>query len=287
MKSQLQLCQTKNLLGRIIIAKEGINGTISGTVAATKAYIKATEKDLGKIEWKKSPGPKDAFPKISIKVRDEIVTLGIKNKGKDVDLKNKADYIEPKDLLNLYEQKQEFYIIDARNTYEAQVGKFKDAIIPPIKNFRDFPEFTKKIKHLKNKPVITYCTGGIRCEKASAFLKEQGFKNVRQLHGGIHRYGELAGGKNFEGEMFVFDKRLTTPVNTVNPTHIAKCKHCKQETSKYSDCIYKHCDQLFICCEPCKDKYFSACSKKCLKLVQKTGLTSTKQHGTQYLGCSL
>jgi UPF0176 protein len=154
-------------------------------------------------------------------------------------------------------------IIDARNIYEAEVGKFKNAVIPPIENFRDFPEFVKSLQKFKEKDVVTYCTGGVRCEKASAYLREQGFKNVRQLHGGIHEYGEQAGGKYFEGEMFVFDKRLHVPVNTENPTIISKCMYCAQPITRYVDCAEKSCPKLFICCAECQSLHSGACSAEC------------------------
>jgi UPF0176 protein len=191
------------------------------------------------------------------------VTLGEKKAGKDVSLENKAHYIEPEELLELYEKNEDFVILDARNLYEAEIGKFKNALIPPIDNFREFPKFAENLEEYKDKNVVTYCTGGIRCEKASAYLREQGFAKVRQLHGGIHEYGVKAGGKYFEGEMFVFDKRLHVPVNSVNPTTISQCKHCSSAVTKLVDCAIESCPELFVCCEKCQEKYQSTCSNTC------------------------
>ncbi len=264
-KQQFDLCERLELKGRIIVSDEGINGTLAGETAKVDEYIQATEKIAAfkNMEWKISYADSQVFPKLSVKVRDEIVTLGVKKSGRDVAIKNKAYYIEPHELLELYEKNEDFLILDARNVYEAQVGKFKDAIVPPIDNFREFPQFAEKIADYKDKEIVTYCTGGIRCEKASAYLREKGFKKVRQLHGGIHEYGEKAGGKYFEGELFVFDQRLHVPINHINPSIISECTYCHTKVSRYIDCGEAACGVLFICCESCQAKHKSACSSEC------------------------
>jgi UPF0176 protein len=267
--AQKDLCQKLNLKGRIIVSTEGINGTIGGEEKNIDQYISETSQipALADIEWKISWADEQVFPKLKVVVRDEIVTLGVKKQGSDVSLENKADYIEPAELLELYENDQQFVIIDARNEYESSIGKFKNSISPTLENFRDFPEFVSDLEEHKHKPVITYCTGGVRCEKASAYLREQGFTNVRQLHGGIHEYGQQVGGKHFEGEMFVFDKRLHVPVNTIDPTTISSCKHCQTKITRYVDCAAPTCDSLFVCCAQCETKHASTCSIKCEQLV--------------------
>lgn len=267
--AQKELCQSLNLKGRILVADEGINGTIAGTPENIDEYIVLTSQDprFAKIEWKVSWADEQVFPKLRVVVRDEIVTLGIKKSGSDVSLKNKANYIEPEELQALYDTNEDFIILDARNSYEAEIGKFKNSIVPPIDNFRDFPAFAKKIAKYKNKDVVTYCTGGVRCEKASAYLREQGFKKVRQLHGGVHVYAEKTGGKHFEGELFVFDKRLHVPINTVNPSVVARCLHCNQKISRYIDCAVKSCYSLFICCRSCEQSHQACCSKECQQKI--------------------
>lgn len=267
MDEQREFCEARNIKGRILISVEGINGTVVGDSEAIEEYIKFTESNpqIGPMEWKISESEHEIFPKLRVVVRDEIVTLGLKKDEKDVSLENKADYIEPEELLEMYEKEEEFYIVDARNEYEARIGKFKDAIYFDIDNFRDFPERVKEIENLKNKPVVTYCTGGVRCEKASALLKERGFKNVRQLHGGIQRYGDVVGGKNFEGTMYVFDRRVHVPVNTVNPTIISTCYHCEVKIARYLNCCNAKCNKQIICCESCEDKMNGGCSLECSK----------------------
>lgn len=254
---QRQLCEKFDLKGRIIIAGEGINGTVAGLTKNVNAYTKATASrpEFADLDWKVSWTTSQVFPKLKIVLRDELVTSNTQ-----VLLQHKADYIQPKELAKLYDLNQDFVIVDARNNYEAEIGKFKNAIVPPIDNFRDFPKFVKKnLVQFKHKQIITYCTGGVRCEKASAYLREQGFTNVKQLHGGIHEYGEKAGGKYFEGEMFVFDQRLHVPINKINPTILTKCLYCSTPVTRYIDCIVGHCDQLFNCCKMCEKKHHTAC----------------------------
>jgi len=262
---QKELCQRLNLKGRVLIADEGINGTLAGEEAAVNEYQAVTESNpyFSDIEWKISAADEQVFPKLRVVLRDEIVTLGAKKQGPDVALENKAYYIEPEELLTLLESNEELILIDARNDYEVEVGKFKNALIPPIRNFREFPGFVNSLPISKDAQVVTYCTGGIRCEKASAYLREQGFSNVRQLHGGIHDYGVKAGGKYFEGEMFVFDKRLHVPVNQINPSVTAHCVHCELAITRYIDCPVLTCDSLFSCCEPCEKAQLGACSTDC------------------------
>jgi UPF0176 protein len=263
---QKELCQKLDLKGRILVSQEGINGTLAGLETEVNQYIAETiqEPEFSDMEWKVSWAEEQVFPKLKVVVRDEIVTLGIKKTGTDVEIANKANYIEPAELKNLYESGKDFVIIDARNLYEAEIGKFRNAVIPPIDNFREFPAFVKTIEKYKEKEVVTYCTGGVRCEKASAYLREQGFKNVRQLHGGIHEYGEQMSGKYFDGELFVFDKRLHVPVNTENPTIVSYCVFCEIGTARYIDCAVPSCSELFICCESCQKNHASLCKKHTL-----------------------
>ncbi len=258
---QHQFCSKFELKGRILISKEGLNGTLAGQPEKVDEYMKATEEypEIGKIEWKVSEATENPFPKLRVVIRDEIVSFKTK-----VDLNKSAEYIEPKELKELYENGAEFVILDGRNEYEGRIGKFKNAIVPEIKNFRDFPEWYEKNKELfKNKKIVTYCTGGIRCEKLSAFLIDRGIEDVKQLHGGIHRYSELAGGKNFEGEMYVFDNRINVPVNFVNPEIISECHHCGKKVARYINCCNAKCNKQFICCEECDKKFEGGCCEDC------------------------
>lgn len=267
--AQRALCEQLGIFGRILLSKEGINGTVAGSAESIDEYMRTVEQypEFADIEWKISYADEQVFPKLRIVVRDEIVTLGVAKTGADVSLENKADYIEPAELRAKYESGDDFVIIDARNQYEATIGKFKDSIVPDITNFRDFPAFAQSLESYKDKEVITYCTGGVRCEKASAYLRENGFSHVRQLHGGIHEYGVQAGGKYFEGEMFVFDKRLHVPVNSENPTVVSACQFCGTSIARYIDCAIVSCNSLFICCEECQALRHGACGDECERQV--------------------
>jgi UPF0176 protein len=270
---QKDVCERLGIKGRILISSEGINGTCAGGEKQIHEYIEATMKipEFADMEWKVSWAESQVFPRLRVVVRDEIVTLGVKKTGMDVSLANKADYIQPEELQELYENNEDFIILDARNAYEAEIGKFKNALVPPIDNFRDFPEFVEKhLADYKDKNVVTYCTGGVRCEKASAFLRENGFTHVRQLHGGVHVYAEKTGGKYFEGELFVFDKRLHVSVNTVNPTTLTTCKFCETPVTRYLDCVVPMCDEFLTCCEACEKGNLLACSVECEQRLRST-----------------
>ena len=186
MKEHRILCEDLELRGRIIIGEEGINGTVSGTFENTQAYVDAMRADpltVG-IEFKIDPAEDHVFPKLSIKVRDEIVTLGLP----------KQDDIDPNELTGERLQPTEWYeamqeedivIIDGRNEYEADLGKFKDAVVPEIESFREFPEWLDEHREeLRGKrKILTYCTGGIRCEKLSGFLRERGLRKCVSIRG--------------------------------------------------------------------------------------------------------
>lgn len=266
-KDQKKLCEDLGLKGRILISSEGINGTVGGDPQNVDKYVVETSKVEGfeDMEWKVSYVEGEAFPRLRVVEREEIVTLGLKAKGKDADITNRADYIEPEELRDLYDKNEEFYIIDARNNYEAEIGKFKNAITFDVESFRDIPPRIQsgELDNLKQKNVILYCTGGVRCEKFSAFMREEGFENVRHLHGGVHVYSEKAGGKHFDGELYVFDGRVHVPVNFVNPEVISECLYCHEKVARYRNCKNKRCNKKMIICEPCEEKTECTCSTEC------------------------
>jgi UPF0176 protein len=264
---QFALCQRLNLKGRILIANEGLNGTLAGNKEDCEVYMRETEKSIGDLEWKISTSEReDLFPKLKVKVRPEIVTFGF-----DVNIDHKANYIEPEELKSLYRRNEDFIILDGRNEYEGRVGRFKNSIVPDIKNFRDFPRWFEENREIfEGKKVITYCTGGIRCEKLSAFLVDKGVDNVYQLHGGIHKYAEVTGGENFEGEMYVFDSRIHIPVNYINPNIISHCHHCGTKVARFKNCRNNSCNEQIIICEDCEKKFNGCCSRSCLEKLSIT-----------------
>jgi len=198
MEAQRALCENLNLKGRILIANEGINGTLEGTQAEVQTYIKETEKDsrLRNINWKKSAGTGEAFKKLIVRVRSEIVTTGIANKDFGPLARVTGKYISARELYKWFCEKREFYIVDMRNDFEYELGRFQNSIWPEgLGHFRDVPTAIESISNLKEKTVVTVCTGGVRCETASGLLIKYGFPGRlsaqarnSNVHGKISEY---------------------------------------------------------------------------------------------------
>lgn len=270
---QLELCQKLGLKGRIIISKDGINGTLGGSLESLRAYKSSMNKTkvFKGIDYKWSDGAADDFPRLSVKVRDEIVSFGAPGELKvnDKGVINGGKHLKPKELHKLLEDRgDEVVFFDGRNAYEAQIGKFKNAIVPATETTRDFvselekPEYQK----LKDKPVVTYCTGGVRCEVLSSLMKNRGFKEVYQLDGGIVRYGETYRDKGqWEGKLYIFDKRMTTAFSS-DSKDIGSCIHCASKTSNFVNCSNAACNKLILVCKTCAKKEF------CDKCLQKQEL---------------
>ncbi len=259
-RGELKFCKNLGLLGRILISEEGINGSVSGptkNVEAYKAHLRSDERFKG-IVFKEDPVIEIPFTKMKVKRRAEIVTF-----GEEVDLSKTGEHIQPKDLKKMYDSGEEFIILDARNDYEYKVGKFKNAIQLNIKNFRDFPKELEKLKEHKDKKIVAYCTGGIRCEKATAYMKEKGFKNVMQLNDGIINFGKQFPDTYWEGKCFVFDKRLVAPINSGDDV-ISHCEVCSKPSDLVRNCRNINCDKLIVECLDCQKKLNGCCSEECL-----------------------
>ena len=256
-------CIENNLRGRIIISPEGLNGTVSGLKEGCEKYMDYVHADKRFVhtEFKVEAHDKMAFAKLHVRVKPEIVHSSLR----DVDpLERTGKYMEPDEFKGvLAEDDDQTVILDVRSNYEHEVGKFKNALTLDIDNFRDFPEKVKELDALKDKRVITYCTGGIKCEKASAYLLDQGFENVYQLHGGIIKYGIEAGGEDFEGKCYVFDNRITADVNTVNPSVISKCYVTGEPTDRMVNCANPTCNRHMPMTEEAGWLMDGCCSEEC------------------------
>jgi UPF0176 protein len=257
--AHFELCTRLNMKGRFIVASEGINGTLEGTDSACEEYMSIMKSDprFADIHWKISRGTDDgtAFPRLSVKARNEIVSLHLGNE-KDIDPNEiTGAHLKPENLRTWYESGKEFYIVDMRNDYELRVGKFEGTVFPELNNFRDLKKNITKLKELKDKTVLTVCTGGVRCEKASGLLVREGFKDVHQLDGGIVSYMEKYPGQDFKGSLYVFDKRITVNFNDPD-THemIGVCSKCADKSEHYVNCANLMCHDHFICCENCLNK---------------------------------
>jgi len=265
---QIELCAKLNLKGRIIVAREGINGTVEGLKGDTEKYIKAMQKDtrFKDMHFKKSAGTGEAFPKLSVKVRVEIVSSHL---GKDDVSPNRVTgkYLTPEELHKWFSEGRKFYMVDMRNDYEHSIGYFENSLLAPFENFRDLPKVIEKLKDLKDQTIVTVCTGGVRCEKASGFLVNSGFNDVYQLYGGIVSYMEKYPNQHFLGKLYVFDSRIAMGFNTDDPNHkiVGSCKFCKNPADTYRDCSNLYCEgkRHFISCDSCIEKMNGFCSNNC------------------------
>ena len=262
----LEFCERLGIVGRIIVASEGLNGTISGTVVQCKKYMDTVRLNplFEGIEFKIDELDAPTFERLYVRYKPEIVhssLRGIKNIDPN---KVTGIHLQPKEVDAIIDE-QDVVFIDVRSKYESGVGHFKNALKLDIDNFRDFPEQLKQLEHLKNKKVVTYCTGGIKCEKASGYLLSNGFKNVYQVDGGIVKYAKETGGKNFEGKLYVFDSRVVIDVNAVNPSIVSSCKICNAPSAHMVNCANAECNEHFVLCQACGTAMQGCCSTVCMQ----------------------
>lgn len=262
----LKFCKALGVKGRILIAEEGINGTLSGTPEQCEAYIYSMRMDprFSNMDFKIDKASGHAFKKLYVRPKKEIVTLNSECEINPNETTGK--FLTPKQFLEAMKEK-DTVIIDARNDYEYELGHFKNAIGTGKRNFKEFPEWAKNnAGKFKDKKILTYCTGGIRCEKFTGLLLKEGFQNVYQLKGGIVNYSRHpeTRGSMFDGKCYVFDERISVDVNFAEGyTLIGKCFHCRKPHDRYVNCAHLSCHFQFICCEECEIKYKRSCSKVC------------------------
>lgn len=262
------LAKRYSLTGRAIVAEEGINATFEGTVENTEAFAMqlVTDERFADINIKRSTGTGDSFPKLSVKVRDEIVGTRYPQELADPRVRT-APHLPAEKLREMYENGEDFVVIDMRNDYEYASGHFKDSIDPGMRNSRDLPKALPKLEPYKNKKVVTVCTGGIRCEKMSAYLLNNGFKDVYQLENGIHTYMEKYPGEDFLGTLYTFDQRVTMDFGGKRQV-IGKCRLCSTESERYVNCGNDDCHLHFIACEGCaSEDGRTYCSAECTTQV--------------------
>ncbi|SOC44557.1 rhodanese-related sulfurtransferase [Salinicoccus kekensis] len=264
-KEHLRICKDMNLKGRILLAHEGINGTVSGTVEDTNKYKNYMEKHplFKGIVFKVDEAEGHAFKKMHVRPRPELVNLSLED---DVDPREvTGEYLSPAEF---YEemQKEDTVVLDVRNTYEYDVGHFRGAIRPEVETFRDTPEWVRENRELfEGKKVLTYCTGGIRCEKFTGWLKREGFEDVGQLHGGVASYAKdpETKGQLWDGMMYVFDERLTVPINQVEHTVVGRDHYDDTPCERYINCANPECNAQIIASEENQAYHLGGCSLEC------------------------
>jgi UPF0176 protein len=258
-----------DVLGRIYVAHEGINGQLSLPADRFKEF----KKHLDSISFLKGvrlniavEQDNKSFLKLKIKVRDKIVADGLNDETFDV--RNKGIHLAAEQFNELIED-DKTVLVDMRNHYESEIGHFKNAITPDVDTFRDSLDIIEAdLKDYKeDKNLVMYCTGGIRCEKASAYFKHKGFKNVYQLEGGIIEYTRQVNEKNLEnkflGQNFVFDDRRA---ERISKDVIAHCHQCGDPFDVHTNCANEACHLLFIQCDACKEKMENCCSTACMEI---------------------
>lgn len=265
-----QLLDNLEVLGRIYISSEGINAQISVLETNLNSFKSALNTISFLEDVRLNIAIEDdgkSFYKLKIKLRNKIVADGLEDDSFDVT--NKGIHLSAKEFNEITDQ-ENTVVVDMRNHYESEVGHFENAVCPDVETFREsLPIVEELLKHKKEENLVMYCTGGIRCEKASAYFKHKGFKNVYQLEGGIIEYTRQAKEENlpnkFIGKNFVFDDRLGERISN---DVIAKCHQCGATCDLHTNCANDACHILFIQCENCQSEYNSCCSSKCKDFIQ-------------------
>jgi len=257
------------VLGRIYLAHEGVNAQLSVPESNFEEFVKLVHanqlfKDIAFKIAVEDDG--NSFFKLTIKVRKQIVSDGLPID--EYDVTNVGNHLDAKSWNNALEKGAT--VVDMRNHYESEIGKFKGAICPDVETFKEeLPEVKKMLEGREDEQILLYCTGGIRCEKTSAYLKHHGFQDVNQLHGGIIDYArqldkDVTLNNNFIGKNFVFDERRG---ERISDDVISSCHQCCKPFDTHVNCGNVNCNLLFLQCDSCKEKYENCCSIECIKIV--------------------
>lgn len=258
---QRTLAASLGLTGRIIVSPQGINGTVGGPVDAVKAYVKGTREHpaFADLDVKWSDGSAEDFPRLSVKVRPELVAFGAPGRVRvdEHGVVGTGEHLSPQGVHALVAERagtdRPVVFLDGRNTVEAQIGRFEGAVVPEAHTTRDLLAAVDSgtLDHLRDSPVVSYCTGGVRCEVLSALLKDRGFAEVYQIDGGIVRYGEAFGDAGlWHGELAVFDRRLSVRF-TDDAATLGRCVTCGGPTSRLANCADSACTTLEVRCPGC------------------------------------
>ncbi|WP_396599653.1 rhodanese-related sulfurtransferase [Frigoribacterium sp. R86507] len=253
---QRDLAESLDLRGRVLVSRHGVNGTLGGDLPDVKRWLKKTRQHpaFAQLDVKWSEGTGDDFPRLSVKVRDEIVTFGAPGEL-EVDgsgVVGTGERLSPDELHDLVDREQVTFF-DGRNEYESRIGRFRGAVVPDVATTRDFVAEldSGRYDHLKDEPVVTYCTGGVRCEVLSSLMTARGFSRVYQLDGGVVRYGERFGDDGlWDGSLYVFDGRGSVEFSD-HAAVIGRCEVCGTATSRMQNCVDVQCREQLVACEGC------------------------------------
>lgn len=264
-EEHLAFCRELGLKGRILIGSEGINGTCSGTIEQTQQYMDAMHADerFSDMAFKVDETEGHAFKKMHVRHRSEIVNLSL---DEDVDPNElTGEYLEPAEFLEQM-QRDDVVVLDARNDYEYDLGHFRGAIRPEVETFRELPEWVRENREkFEGKKILAYCTGGIRCEKFTGWLKREGFEDVAHLHGGIVTYGKdpVAKGQLWDGQCYVFDNRIAVPVNQVEHVVVGRDHFDGTPCERYVNCANPECNKKILASEENELLHRRSCSDEC------------------------
>lgn len=270
-KKHKEVCKALQLKGRILLDDRGINGTVAGTEQQINMYKQYMDQHrlFADIDYKESTSEEMPFPRLQVKHRKEMISTHAKE---EIDLGKRGKHINRDKFHEWLEKNEEMVLIDMRNDYEWEVGRFKNAVKPPVEKFYELKDNMDYYEKYKDKKIVMYCTGGIRCEPASAYFINKGFdrENIYQLEGGIVKYAEKYGDEgHFEGKCFVFDDRMVVPVDTTeNAVVVGACALCETKTDVYRNCANKTCNKLFLCCDACAEKMHNTCQVACQEVIK-------------------
>lgn len=253
----------KDIRSRIYISHQGINGQMSGSRESAEAYMNWLRSHplFSDVVFKVHEHHENVFPRKTVKYRPQLVAI-----DEEIAVQEGGEKVSPKEWKQLLESEERPLLLDVRNTYEWEVGRFAGAECPPCETFREFKNYAEELAKRvdpEKTPVMMYCTGGIRCELYSSLLKKGGFEKVYQLDGGVIGYGLNEGGTHWLGKLFVFDDRLTVSVSSEEAPVIGTCKQCGGSADTYYNCANVECNFLFVSCKTCSDRLNGCCCEDC------------------------
>ena len=262
------LCERLGLRGRILVSGNGINGTVSGPTEACRTYMDTLHADprFTGMPFKIDEVDGHVFQKLFVRVKPELVTFRTEYELDPA--KKTGTHLSPTAYHEML-QRDDVIILDGRTDYEFDLGHFSTAIRPDVASFKEFPTWiAEHMGDVKDRPILTYCTGGIRCELLTAWMLEEGFTNVYQLDGGIVTYGKdpKVKGALWDGKCYVFDERIWVDINHTDDRRVVgTCHHCGRPTERYVNCANLDCHKQHLSCEVCEERMARSCSPECME----------------------